>query len=155
MSRSFTEKEHTDISLKQYDDEGKKYVGDPIKIDTESGNVVIGYVHEVIDDKSTGLQAYVVTDRKVQTPEDFGKVKEVLVLYQGSVGLDLGKLDAEMRAEFYRSQDDETNLTFRSKEEKQAQNEYTTALLKDWWETNKKTIDNIYWKKQITLPNSF
>lgn len=155
VSRSFTEKEHTDISLKQYDDEGKKYVGDPIKIDTESGNVVIGYVHEVIDDKSTGLQAYVVTDRKVQTPEDFGKVKEVLVLYQGSVGLDLGKLDAEMRAEFYRSQDDETNLTFRSKEEKQAQNEYTTALLKDWWETNKKTIDNIYWKKTDNPPKQF
>lgn len=59
-------------------------VGDPIKI-KDIGTV--GYVEEIVDNKETGEQAYIITPEKLPknpTSSDLNKVTNVTVLYRGS-----------------------------------------------------------------------
>ena len=76
MNKIFTEKEQVTISQFQYDENNELYVGKDVVVETTSGNVRLGYVYEVIDDKETGLQAYVITDSKVVTNKDYETIKK-------------------------------------------------------------------------------
>ena len=80
MNKIFTEKEQVTISQFQYDENNELYVGKDVVVETTSGNVRLGYVYEVIDDKETGLQAYVITDSKVVTNKDYETIKNVTIL---------------------------------------------------------------------------
>ena len=102
MNKIFTEKEQVTISQFQYDENNELYVGKDVVVETTSGNVRLGYVYEVIDDKETGLQAYVITDSKVVTNKDYETIKNVTILYQGSKGLNIDTLAAETIRELAR-----------------------------------------------------
>lgn len=81
MSKVYTDDERVQIAKKEYDDLN---VNDPITI---NNGKTIGYVSKVIDKKDTGEQAFVITDGdpRIQKPKE---VKNVTILYQGSMGLD-------------------------------------------------------------------
>lgn len=59
-------------------------IGDPIKI---KGAGTVGYVADVVADKKTGEQAYIITPEKLPkkpTSSDLNSVANVTVLYRGS-----------------------------------------------------------------------
>ena len=156
MNKIFTEKEQVTISQFQYDENNELYVGKDVVVETTSGNVRLGYVYEVIDDKETGLQAYVITDSKVVTNKDYETIKNVTILYQGSKGLNIDTLAAETIRELARENERQNKREPEpSLEEKQKDSPYTTSLLKDWKDTNALVVYNIANKITNNPPKQF
>lgn len=77
-----TDEQHVQIAKQEY---GNYEVGQEVTIGKNKNS--IGYVSDVINNKKTGEQTYVITDGnpKTQNPED---VKNVTFLNQGSLGPD-------------------------------------------------------------------
>ena len=76
----YTDKEKLEITKLEYEN----YIRD--KVVQLSNKKIIGYVSEV-NHKSWGEDSYVVTDEKMPenpTAEDYAKVKNVTILYEGS-----------------------------------------------------------------------
>ena len=89
---SYTDEQHVLIAKHEYEEHS---IGDPIVIrakdtvDPTDKDITVGYVSEVIH-HPTGADVYVVTDVKLPknpTDADRAKVKQVTMLYQGSVQL--------------------------------------------------------------------
>lgn len=89
---SYTDEQRVLIAKQEYED---YKLGDPViiqakdTVDPTDKNITVGYVAEVIH-HPTGADVYVVTD--IELPEnptdaDRAKVKQVTMLYQGSVQL--------------------------------------------------------------------
>ena len=83
MIKKYTEKEHKEIMLKQYD---KLEIGEKIRLrDNEKS---IGYVSRVENQyDTTGLETYTITDNYVPTIasyEERSQVEHVTVLFRGS-----------------------------------------------------------------------
>lgn len=76
MNRDLTDKQKVELADKEYKNLKK---GRLVKLDDKTQ---IGYVSQVIDDKNTGMQAYVITEN----PPSAGKANagDVTILYRGS-----------------------------------------------------------------------
>jgi hypothetical protein len=78
---AYTDKQNVQIAWKEY----QKYSqGEKVKL---PDGTVIGYVAQVLHDPDTGLDGYVITDKKMSahaTPSQRSNVQTVTVLYEGS-----------------------------------------------------------------------
>ncbi|EAF1440772.1 DUF2974 domain-containing protein [Listeria monocytogenes] len=85
MSQAITDQERVELAQKEYEDYKLK---DKVKILKVNGNEqTIGIVSQKINNKSTGEQSYIITDK--YTPptasiSERNKVKELTILYKGS-----------------------------------------------------------------------
>ncbi|EHP2985619.1 TPA: Mbeg1-like protein [Listeria monocytogenes] len=85
MSQAITDQERVELAQKEYEDYKLK---DKVKILKVNGNEqTIGIVSQKINNKSTGEQSYIITDK--YTPptasiSERNKVKELIILYKGS-----------------------------------------------------------------------
>ena len=78
------------ISMQQYE---SLKIGDVVStIDTNGNPVQVGFVHKFVNDPDTGMQAYIITDKKVESEADISNVKRVTMLYRGSEGLDFNRI---------------------------------------------------------------
>ncbi|EOV5980847.1 hypothetical protein ACN95R_002245 [Listeria monocytogenes] len=82
MHKNYTDKQRLDIAKQQYNSYNE---ADPVKI--EESKKSIGIVSQKINNKSTGEQSYIITDK--YTPptasiSERNKVKELTILYKGS-----------------------------------------------------------------------
>ena len=78
------------ISKQQY--ESLKIGAVVSTIDTNGNPVQVGFVHKFVNDPDTGMQAYIITDKKVESEADIPNVKRVTMLYRGSEGLDFSRI---------------------------------------------------------------
>ncbi len=88
MKNNLNDSQRVDLARKEYD---PLHVGDKIKIDDDK--LTIGKVSQVVDNKATGEQAYIITNtEKTVSPNaslaEREKVTEVTILYPGSTELD-------------------------------------------------------------------
>lgn len=78
---NLNDKQHVELANWEY---SSLDIGDPIKI---KGAGTVGYVADVVDNKKTGEQAYIITPEKLPkkpTSSDLNNVANVTVLYRGS-----------------------------------------------------------------------
>lgn len=61
MTKIYSDDQNVQIAKKEYDDLSK---GSPVTID--NGRSTIGYVSDVVNNKATGEQAYIITDGNPQ-----------------------------------------------------------------------------------------
>lgn len=61
MTKIYSDDQNVQIAKKEYDDLSK---GSPVTID--NGRATIGYVSDVVNNKATGEQAYIITDGNPQ-----------------------------------------------------------------------------------------
>ncbi|MEI5993037.1 hypothetical protein [Candidatus Enterococcus mansonii] len=79
-----TDKENVELAKQEYD---QYQVGDTVTIGKGDSKKTIGYVSEIVNNKETGEQAFIITDGnpKLQKPDE---VNHVTILFQGSLGID-------------------------------------------------------------------
>jgi hypothetical protein len=84
LSKAYTDEERVEIAKKEYDDWKLNY---DVTLENDKS---IGVISQV-NDKSTGEQSFVITDKycsPTANVEQRNQVKEVTVLYRGSTGVD-------------------------------------------------------------------
>ncbi|HAA4384004.1 TPA_asm: hypothetical protein GES54_11730 [Listeria monocytogenes] len=85
MSQAITDQERVELAQKEYEDYKLK---DKVKILKVNGNEqTIGIVSQKINNKSTGEQSYIITDKYTPPTDSISernKVKELTILYKGS-----------------------------------------------------------------------
>lgn len=91
MGTPYTEEQQKDLSTRQYDN---MEIGKRVKVDGQDGqkDISVGYVYRFVNDPDTGMQAYIITDKKVESEADIPNVKRVTMLYRGSEGLDFNRI---------------------------------------------------------------
>lgn len=91
MGTPYTEEQQKDLSTRQYDN---MEIGRQVKVDGQDGqkDITVGYVYRFVNDPDTGMQAYIITDKKVESEADIPNVKRVTMLYRGSEGLDFNRI---------------------------------------------------------------
>ncbi|EAC7079652.1 DUF2974 domain-containing protein [Listeria monocytogenes] len=101
MSQAITDQERVELAQKEYEDYKLK---DKVKILKVNGNEqTIGIVSQKINNKSTGEQSYIITDK--YTPptasiSERSKVKELTILYKGSAAPANGNLNVPKHPDY-------------------------------------------------------
>ncbi|ENL6027813.1 DUF2974 domain-containing protein [Listeria monocytogenes] len=101
MSQAITDQERVELAQKEYEDYKLK---DKVKILKVNGNEqTIGIVSQKINNKSTGEQSYIITDK--YTPptasiSERNKVKELTILYKGSTAPANGNLNVPKHPDY-------------------------------------------------------
>ncbi|EAE9053930.1 DUF2974 domain-containing protein [Listeria monocytogenes] len=101
MSQAITDQERVELAQKEYEDYKLK---DKVKILKVNGNEqTIGIVSQKINNKSTGEQSYIITDK--YTPptasiSERNKVKEITILYKGSTAPANGNLNVPKHPDY-------------------------------------------------------
>ncbi|AGR07561.1 Mbeg1-like protein [Listeria monocytogenes] len=101
MSQAITDQERVELAQKEYEDYKLK---DKVKILKVNGNEqTIGIVSQKINNKSTGEQSYIITDK--YTPptasiSERSKVKELTILYKGSTAPANGNLNVPKHPDY-------------------------------------------------------
>ncbi|OFG60398.1 Mbeg1-like protein [Listeria monocytogenes] len=101
MSQAITDQERVELAQKEYEDYKLK---DKVKILKVNGNEqTIGIVSQKINNKSTGEQSYIITDK--YTPptasiNERNKVKELTILYKGSTAPANGNLNVPKHPDY-------------------------------------------------------
>ncbi|EOI6975425.1 hypothetical protein ACMVKW_001771 [Listeria monocytogenes] len=101
MSQAITDQERVELAQKEYEDYKLK---DKVKILKVNGNEQnIGIVSQKINNKSTGEQSYIITDK--YTPptasiSERNKVKELTILYKGSTAPANGNLNVPKHPDY-------------------------------------------------------
>ncbi|EAF4498549.1 TPA: DUF2974 domain-containing protein [Listeria monocytogenes] len=98
MHKNYTDKQRLDIAKQQYNSYNE---ADPVKI--EESKKSIGIVSQKINNKSTGEQSYIITDK--YTPptasiSERNKVKEITILYKGSTAPANGNLNVPKHPDY-------------------------------------------------------
>ncbi|MGJ8731428.1 hypothetical protein ACRW9N_13365, partial [Listeria aquatica] len=92
MSRlNYNDELRVEIAKQEYID---YKVGEPVKINNKK--TTVGKVSQVVDNKATGEQAYIITNTEKSVSSNAPlaereKVTEVTILYRGSTGIDQWK----------------------------------------------------------------
>ncbi|EAD2921351.1 TPA: DUF2974 domain-containing protein [Listeria monocytogenes] len=98
MHKNYTDKQRLDIAKQQYNSYNE---ADPVKIGESKKS--IGIVSRKINNKSTGEQSYIITDK--YTPptasiSERNKVKEITILYKGSTAPANGNLNVPKHPDY-------------------------------------------------------
>ncbi|EKZ1018508.1 DUF2974 domain-containing protein [Listeria monocytogenes] len=101
MSQFHTDQERVELAEKEYH---KMKSGEAVNIPTTNGGIkTIGIVSQKINNKSTGEQSYIITDK--YTPptasiNERNKVKELTILYKGSTAPANGNLNVPKHPDY-------------------------------------------------------
>ncbi|EGC0412201.1 DUF2974 domain-containing protein [Listeria monocytogenes] len=101
MSQAITDQERVELAQKEYEDYKLK---DKVKILKVNGNEqTIGIVSQKINNKSTGEQSYIITDKyapPTASISERNKVKELTILYKGSTAPANGNLNVPKHPDY-------------------------------------------------------